>query len=93
MFLLVILEVFLVIGVVLILLTQIIMPMLFGTRLFPLFRNSELKKKVEETRHQVEDLKDQNEQLDVLSGLLAERKALEEQIAKIENQSTENGVK
>jgi len=69
------------------------MPMLFGTRLFPLFRNSELKKKVEETRHQVEDLKDQNEQLDVLSGLLAERKALEEQIAKIENQSTENGVK
>lgn len=67
------------------LLTQIVMPLIFGTRFFSYFRSTELKKKVEDTRDLVEDLKDQNKQLSELDSLLSQKSALEAKIAELEN--------
>ena len=66
------------------LLTQIVMPLIFGTRFFSYFRSTELKKKVEDTRDLVEDLKDQNQQLTELDKLLKQKSELEAKIAELE---------
>jgi sensor histidine kinase YesM len=65
--------------------TQMMMPLIFGTRFFPAFRNTELKQKVDEIRNEVEDLKDQNTQLSELEKLLQQKHDLEVKIAQINN--------
>ena len=78
------------------LLTQLVMPLIFGTRFFSYFRSSELKKKVEDTRDLVEDLKDQSQQLTELDKLLKQKSELEIKIADLEKpvaSATNDGVK
>ena len=66
-------------------LTQIVMPLIFGLRFFPMFRNTELKQQVDATRDAVADLKDQTAQLSELEELLKQKKDLEVKIAQINN--------
>jgi hypothetical protein len=65
------------------LLTQLVMPLIFGLKFFPMFRNTELKQKVDATRDEVADLKDQTVQLTELELLLKQKHDLEVKIAEI----------
>jgi hypothetical protein len=65
--------------------TQMMMPLIFGTRFFPMFRNTELKQQVDATRDEVADLKDQTIQLTELEQLLQQKHDLEAKIAQINN--------
>ena len=76
--------------------TQLMLPLIFKTRFFPLFRNTELKKKVDETRDTVEDLADKTQQLSELEKLLRKKHRLEMEIAELEKpvaDATNDGVK
>lgn len=61
--------------------TQIVIPLVKRTPLFPLFRMSEVKQKAEETREEVEHMREYVDDLQELGSLTKQKKSLEEQIA------------
>lgn len=75
------------------LITQLIMPLIFGLKFFPMFRNTELKQQVDATRDEVADLKDQTAQLAELDKLLQRKHDLEAEIAELQKPVTNDGVK
>ena len=77
---LVLLEALFAITVIWFLVTQVAMPALRGGKLFPLFRVSPLREKVEVTKELVNDLQDQNDCLATLAVLTKLQKELEAQI-------------
>lgn len=68
----------LIIGLIALLILQVLVPAIQGRKLFPAFRKSELSRKVEETRDEVETLREVNANINELARLKAEREKLEE---------------
>ena len=64
--------------------SQILLPISRGTRIFPAFRKDPLTEKVDATRDLVGTLKEQNANLDELQRLLKQRAELEKRIAEKE---------
>lgn len=87
MLLLTLLNFTIVVGCVLFVFTQILLPLHKNTPLFPLFRSSPLRDKVDETREVVADLRDQVAAQRDLSELQAEQEQLEAQIKSASNDS------
>ena len=64
-----------------VLINQVALPLMNDQKVFPAFRNNELRSKVVEVREQVVNLRDQNKNLKELEGLINARNELEKQIA------------
>lgn len=69
--------------------TQILMPIIKSTKLFPAFRPSEIEKEVEEIRNTVAEMKEYATSLDDLVELENMQADLEKKIAKVRKKKTE----
>lgn len=68
--------------------TQIAIPVIGDTPLFPAFRANKLRDQVEDTAAEVDQMKEQNKNLHELASLKAQKAALEKVIAAVENPVT-----
>lgn len=67
------------------LITQVIIPSIFGLKLFPIFKKNDLVLEVEATRDIVATMKEQNSNLSELQVLLKSRAELEKKISALKN--------
>lgn len=88
--LLILLNLVIVVACALFLLTQIVRPLYKNTPLFPLFRSSTIRDKVNETRDKVSDLREQIAAQQDLQTLEAEKARLEEQLGTQSTKSVSN---
>lgn len=80
MLILTLMNLVIIVGCILFVFTQILLPLHKNTPLFPLFRSSKLRDKVDETREAVADLRDQVAVQKDLVELQAEQEQLEKQL-------------
>ncbi len=83
MVLLKLLEVALIILIFYVVVTQLLLPLYTGTKLFPAFRTSAIQADVQLVKEEVEDLKDHVEGLTELQSLAKAKKELEAKIQAI----------
>lgn len=91
MFLLTVLVGILIVLATYVLITQVIVPLVRGTKTFPAFRKADgIALKVNETREEVVVLREQAENLTELEKLLKQRKQLEEKIDALNTEQTKS---